>query len=195
MGNLAKLGQHLTFLPLSISIFMQISPDSNLLTNYRYTGGFPADALVKHQRNVRNHLATLNWPWCVCRGLGVEVAGVVKAGLEEDPAGPPQLLHEALLPVMVDPTRASLSQSFNSFSWTISNVRWNVSCIAMFTSDAPGPGPLSPRPYHGVHPDLLAPHPHARDPHCLTVIVTHSKRACKTNKSLNCYSMFVRIWN
>ena len=98
MGDLAKLGQHLTFLPLSISIFMQISPDSNLLTNYRYTGGFPADALVKHQRNVRNHLATLNWPWCVCRGLGVEVAGVVKAGLEEDPAGPPQLLHEAPLP-------------------------------------------------------------------------------------------------
>ena len=35
------------------------------------------------------------------------MAGVVKAGLEEDPAGPPQLLHEALLPAVVDTPRHS----------------------------------------------------------------------------------------
>ena len=40
--------------------------------------------------------------------LGIELAGAGEVGvgapwLEQDPRGPTQLLHEALLPVMVDP--------------------------------------------------------------------------------------------
>ena len=48
------------------------------------------------------------------RGPGGE-AGVGATGLEQDPRGPPQLLHEALLPVMVDPPRpASTAFPFKS---------------------------------------------------------------------------------